>query len=67
MIGRERGAEVRRRWRLRMGDATFYMLQGDEVQISALKEYVPCRHVCVSHLSSHLGLQNCNAVQQKAV
>lgn len=46
-----------------MGDATFYMLQGDEVQISALKEYVPYRHVCVSHLFSHLGLQNCNAVQ----
>lgn len=39
--------EVRRRRRRRLwiGDATSHMLPGDEVQISALKGYVPCGHV----------------------
>lgn len=41
----KRGAEQVRRRRLQIGDATCYMLQGDEVQISALKEYVPRGHV----------------------
>lgn len=35
----------RRRRRLWIGDATSHMLPGDEVQISALKGYVPCGHV----------------------
>lgn len=35
---------MRRRRRLQIGDATSHMLQGDEVQISALKEYVPRGH-----------------------
>lgn len=48
------------------------MLQGDEVQISALKEYVPRGHAQDLHLflpffPPHYGLQNSNVVQQKAV
>lgn len=41
----QQGTEQVRRRRFQIGDATSHMLQGDEVQISALKEYVPCRHV----------------------
>lgn len=54
------------------------MLQGDEVQISALKEYVPRGHVwdlCVFLPFLYVfffflhtpGLENSNVVQQKAV
>lgn len=46
------------------------MLQGDEVQISALKEYVPCGQVwdlCLSFFFPHPIRQNSHAVQQKAV
>lgn len=62
----------RRRRRLQIGDATAHILQGDEVQISALKEYVPCGHVRFMCLSSffpppHPNLQNAIAVPQKAV
>lgn len=46
------------------------MLQGDEVQISALKEYVPRGHVwdlCLSFFFSHPIRQNSHAAQQKVV
>ncbi len=41
----QQGTEQVRRRRLQIGDATSHMLQGDEVQISALKEYMPRGHV----------------------
>lgn len=41
----QQSSEQVRRRRFQIGDATSHMLQGDEVQISALKEYVPCGHV----------------------
>lgn len=62
---RAQGREQVRRRRFHIGDATAHMLQGDEVLISALKEYVPCGHVrdlCVFLLffsTSSFKIQRC--------
>lgn len=60
------------RWsggRLHVEDATTYMLQGDEEQISAFKEFVPGRcmpDLCLSSLSCPI-LEHLNTLQQKVV
>lgn len=62
----------RRRRRLHIQDATSHMLQGDEVHVSALKEYVPCGRVRFMRIPPFFFffnpiLQHSNTVQQKAV